>query len=400
MKGQCDMATTAGMEEYETVRARIAGQFTTEKDIPKAIFSDPAIYREELKRIFRGHYWHMVAHRAELPEVNSFKTFWLGETPVLLTRGEDETLRAFVNTCTHRGTLLEQRATGCSKEFECPYHRWLFSNKGNFIGGPGRRDFRSDFVAEDYALREFQVDEIAGLIFCSAAPQVGLEEWLGQCAGHVRDVMLDDGRLTLLGYQNAIFNANWKTYFDNDFYHAPLLHMGFRLLSWHGGQGEVRVEEPVGHFSVGYESSPYEDNGFLADPSLVEMKGTDARARVVALRPAYVLTKHLDTISVRFVRPLGVDRTQVTYAFFGHESDSPEYQAHRVRQASNLLGPSGMITIEDAAVFNRQQMTSRDGGMSRFVVGVDRPAAEARQNDENGNTAGWAYYREVMGFDR
>lgn len=399
MAGQGDVAAQEQHTEYEAVRAKIAARFTSENDIPKAIFSDPTVYQEELKRIFSGKYWHMVAHRAELPELDSFKTLWLGETPILLTRGGDDRIRAFVNACSHRGTLLEQRPKGCSKQFQCPYHRWLFDNEGAFRGAPGQRNFRADFDPLDYGLPELKVEEFAGLVFCSVAADVSLEDWLGDCAGHVRDCMLDDGRMTLLGYQKAIFNTNWKTYFDNDFYHAPLLHMGFRLLSWQGGKGEVRVVEPVGHFSVGYESSPYVDNGFLSDPTLVEMRGTDFRARVVALRPAYVLTKHLDTISIRFVRPLGVDRTEVTYAFFGHETDSPEYRAHRVRQASNLLGPSGMITIEDAAVFNRQQKTAQDGGMSRFVNGVDNAAADSTQNDENGNTAGWAYYRGVMGFD-
>ena len=200
--------------------------------------------------------------------------------------------------------------------------------------------------------------------------------------------MMDDGRLTLLGYQKAVFPTNWKTYFDNDFYHAPLLHAGFRLLNWQGGKGDVYVEQPVGHFSVGYDSQPYEDNGFLADPSVVEMRGSDVRARVVALRPAYVLTKHVDTINVRFIRPLGVDRTEVRYAFFGHETDDSEYRAHRVRQAANLLGPSGFITIEDAAVFSRQQKTAADGGLSRFVNGVDQPPSESTQNDEKWQCGG------------
>ena len=83
----------------------------------------------------------------------------------------------------------------------------------------------------------------------------------------------------------------------------------------------------------------------------------------------------------------------------GHVSDTEEYREHRVRQASNLLGPSGFITIEDAAVFNRQQMTAADGTLARFVKGVDGRPEDATQNDEIGNTVGWAYYREVMGFD-
>lgn len=385
---------------YERVRAAVAARFTNPLDLPKEIFSDPVIYREELSRIFYGPYWHPLAHRAELPEANSFKTAWLGEVPVLITRGADDRIRAFVNTCAHRGTLLEQRPVGVANEFQCPYHRWLFSNEGAFCGAPGQREFRSDFDEKEYALGGLRVEEFAGLIFVSRHPEAPLlEAWLGDCAGHLRDCMLDEGHLTLLGYQKVVYHTNWKTYFDNDFYHAPLLHQGFRILGWQGGKGDVAIAQPVGHFSVGYESTPYVDNGYLADTSVVETRGADRRARVVALRPVTVVTKHVDTVNVRFARPLGVDRTEVSYAFFGHESDTEEYRRHRVRQASNLLGPSGFITIEDAAVFNRQQATAGDGGLERFVKGVDGGPEVATQNDEIGNTVGWAYYREVMGFD-
>ncbi|WJJ14354.1 aromatic ring-hydroxylating dioxygenase subunit alpha (plasmid) [Prescottella equi] len=386
--------------DYEPIRASIAAKFTNPLDLPKEIFSDPAVYHEELERIFYGPYWHPVAHRAELSEINSFKTTWLGEIPILISRGADDRIRAFVNSCTHRGTLLEQREVGVATEFQCPYHRWLFNSGGEFCGAPGEREFRSDFDRKDYGLPELRVEEIAGLIFVTRHPDTPLlETFLGECADPVRDCMIDDGDLTLLGYQKVVYKTNWKTYFDNDFYHAPLLHTGFRILGWQGGKGDVRITQPVGHFSVGYQSTPYVDNGYLADPSVVQFRGTDDRARVVALRPVTVMTKHVDTINVRFARPRGVDRTEVSYAFFGHASDTPEYREHRVRQASNLLGPSGFITIEDAAVFNRQQMTADDRTLARFVKGVDGRPEDATQNDEIGNTVGWAYYRKVMGFD-
>jgi anthranilate 1,2-dioxygenase large subunit len=385
---------------YEQVRAAVAQRYTNPLDLPKEIFSDPVIYEEELRRIFNGRFWHPLAHRAELPEPNSFKTTWLGETPILITRGADDRIKAFVNSCAHRGTMLEQRPVGVADEFQCPYHRWMFNNQGDFCGAPGQKEFRADFDAKDYGLPELRVGEVAGLVFVTRDREAPLlETYLGPCLEPLRDCMLDEGRLTLLGYQKVIYRTNWKTYFDNDFYHAPLLHAGFRILGWQGGKGEVQIAQPVGHFSVGYDSTPYVDNGFLADPSVVETRGTDNRARVVALRPAYVVTKHVDTVNVRFVRPLGVDRTEVSYAFFGHEDDTEEFRRHRVRQASNLLGPSGFITIEDAAVFNRQQKTASDGGLSRFVKGVDGGPEDATQNDEIGNIVGWAYYREVMGFD-
>ncbi|WP_231335906.1 aromatic ring-hydroxylating oxygenase subunit alpha [Actinomadura graeca] len=387
-------------DEYEAVRAKVAARFTNPLDLPKEIFADEVIYREEMRRIFNGPYWHPVAHLAELPEPGSFKTTWLGGVPLLVSRGQDGEVRAFVNTCTHRGTLLEQRSAGVAAEFECPYHRWLFDNQGCFRGAPGLRDFRADFDAGDYALPALRVGRLAGLVFVTRDPGApSLEAFLGEAASPLGDCMLDDGRLTLLGYQKVVYRTNWKTYFDNDFYHAPLLHAGFRMLGWQGGSGKVITTRPVGHLCVEYQSRRYVDNGYLADTSVVEFRGEDDRARVVALRPVTVVTKHLDTINVRFARPMGVDRTEVHYAFFGHEGDTPEYADHRVRQASNLLGPSGFITIEDAAVFSRVQKTSGDDGYQRFVKGADRPPEQATQNDELANTIGWAHYRQVMGFD-
>jgi anthranilate 1,2-dioxygenase large subunit len=366
------------------------------------------IYREELARIFYGPYWHPVAHRAELTSLNSFKTTWLGELPLLVTRGADDRVRAFVNTCTHRGTMLEQQQCGVAEKFECPYHRWLFSNVGSFLGAPGREDFRADFDEKDRALCELRVADLGGLIFVTrSASTPALETFLGDCAQHLRDCMMDDGRLTLLGYQKVIYRANWKIYFDNDLYHVPLLHKGFmRMVSWRGGSADdgqgppiVKVAQPVGHFSLAYQAAPYEDNGYLDDPTVADFKGSDARARLVNLRPVTIVSRHLDTINVRFARPLAVDRTEVHYAFFGHESDSEELARHRVRQASNILGPSGFVSIEDAAVFHRQQRTVADGLPSSFVRGTDRGPEEASMRDEIANVTGWAHYREVMGLD-
>lgn len=385
--------------EFERMQGRIRERFTSAADIPKEVFSDPDVYQEELARIFYGPYWHPVAHRAELPERNAFRTSWLADVPLLIVRGADDRIRAFVNSCAHRGTLLEQRRCGVTERFECPYHRWLYDNDGTFAGAPRRMQFRPDFREEDYGLRELQVAESWGLVFVSMAEQPpDFDAFLGDAAAPLRDCMVDDGDLTLLGYQTVVFQTNWKTYIDNDPYHAPLLHRAFQLLNWQGGKGKVVVTEPYGHMCILYDAQPYADNGFLADPSVVTPMGDDRRARVVALRPVTGIVRHVDTINVRFARPLGVDRTEVRYTFFGHASDDEDYARHRVRQSSNLLGPSGFISIEDAAIYNRVQATARDGGHQRFVAGVGRPLSESSQNDEVANTGWWAHYREVMGF--
>ncbi|BBZ61737.1 (2Fe-2S)-binding protein [Mycolicibacterium monacense DSM 44395] len=385
--------------EFDHIQPAIRKRFTSAADIPKEVFSDPDVYREELTRIFYGPYWHPIAHRAELAERNAFRTRWLADVPLLMVRDGDDRIRVFVNSCAHRGTLLEQRRCGVAERFECPYHRWIFNNDGRFAGAPRRMQFRPDFREEDYGLRELHVVEAWGLIFVSMAAQPPpFDDYLGDSADPLRDCMVDDGNLTLLGYQTVVFQSNWKTYIDNDPYHAPLLHSAFKLLNWQGGSGNVLVSKPYGHMSILYDAQPYVDNGFLADPSVVTRMGDDSRARVIALRPVTGIVRHVDTINIRYARPLGVDRTEVRYTFFGHASDSEDFARHRVRQSSNLLGPSGFISIEDAAVYNRVQATARDGGYQRFVAGVGRPLSESSQNDEVANTGWWAHYQEVMEF--
>ena len=81
-----------------------------------------------------------------------------------------------------------------------------------------------------------------------------------------------------------------------------------------------------------------------------------------------------------------------------------ELLRHRLRQSSNLLGPSGMVSLEDASIFNRVFAGSFTPGNAIFQKGVKEfrklPATELEQNEESGNLARWEYYRTVMDFSR
>jgi hypothetical protein len=94
----------------------------------------------------------------------------------------------------------------------------------------------------------------------------------------------------------------------------------------------------------------------------------------------------------------------VHYAYFSHQDDSPELLAHRIRQASNLLGPSGFISLEDGAVFSRIHGGSRTLGTVAFQKGYQGKPLTApcfvAQNDEASNLLRWERYRQTMGFDR
>lgn len=374
-------------------------------EIPKAIFTDAALYEREIETIFHGAQWHALAHRAEIANPGDFKTMLLGRMPVIVANGEDGKIRVFFNSCTHRGNQVEMASCGNRKAFECPYHRWMFRTNGELAICPGSEEFSPGFDKKDYGLRELRTAEFCGLIFATASADTpAFESWLGAVAGTLAGSLGGDGRLKLLGYQKVRYASNWKAYSDNDGYHAPLLHVGFRLLGWQGGQGSQRPT-PNGHLAFESQLKPVVNRDFLKDPSLIDLKATDPESGslIAQLFPHTVITKHMDVINVRFATPISVDCTEVHYAYFSHADDSEELVRHRIRQSSNLLGPCGMVSMEDASIFNRIHIGSFTPGNAKFQKGVKRTDEvwfDVKQNDESGNLPKWNYYCQLMGFQR
>jgi len=374
-------------------------------EIPKEVFDREDVWRLESQRIFHGPEWHPVAHEGEIPNLGDFKTFYLAEVPLLIVRGEDNQVRVFFNSCAHRGNQLETATCGNKREFECPYHRWLFDSTGRLRGAPSSNDFSPSFTWEKYGLTEIRTAASSGLIFVTMSDQTpDLDTYLGRIKPPLTRLLGGDGRLRLLGYQKVIYTTNWKAYADNDGYHAPLLHAAFKLLNWQGGKGTQSATEN-GHMVFDSELTIPDNAGFLEDASLIEFRGTTSSkgSIVLSIFPLTVLTKHLDMINVRFAIARGADKTEVHYAYFHHADDDADMIRHRLRQSSNMLGPTGLVSMEDASVFHRIQVGSHTPGKATFQKGVAQEhelSFEFKQNDESGNLPRWEHYRKVMGFER
>ncbi|MEA2984076.1 MAG: anthranilate 1,2-dioxygenase large subunit [Alphaproteobacteria bacterium] len=373
--------------------------------LPKEVFHRRDVYEAELQKIFYGPEWHPLAHLSEVPNKGDFKTLQIGEAPVLIVHGDDDKVRVFYNSCPHRGTQLQICARGSTKEIECPYHRWLFSLRGELLGASGMDQFEPNFRKENYGLKELRSGNFNGLVFATCSEEAPeLAVFLKGTTDYLQKALSEDGRLKLIGYQKTIYATNWKEYGDNEGYHPPLLHRAFRLLRWQGGKGSNGVTEG-GHKVVEAEVQPPKAV-FLNDQSLVEFrdKSGPPRSIVVSLWPMTTIVKHMDVINIRYAFPLSQDETEVHYAYYAHQDDSEELLVHRIRQASNLLGPSGFISLEDGAVFSRVHAGSRTLGTVAYQKGYEGKPLSAPcfvgQNDEASNLLRWERYRTTMGFDR
>jgi len=69
---------------------------------PASVYTDPERLQEETAALFRGRPT-VAALSADLPDTGDCVAREVAGVPLLLTRGEDAAVRAFLNICRHRG---------------------------------------------------------------------------------------------------------------------------------------------------------------------------------------------------------------------------------------------------------------------------------------------------------
>lgn len=100
--------------------------------LPGHYYTDPELFSLEQDRIF-GAMWFCAVRAADLAEAGQFRTVQVARESVLITRGRDGALRAFLNICRHRGARLCVEDTGQVKRaFQCPYHAWTYGTMASW----------------------------------------------------------------------------------------------------------------------------------------------------------------------------------------------------------------------------------------------------------------------------
>ncbi len=197
--------------------------------VHRTLFTDPAIFDQEMTRIFGGT-WVFLVHESELPQANDFKCVNIGRRPVIVTRTDQGDIRALMNRCTHRGTTVCMEAHGNAKRFQCAYHGWTFSNTGELLTVTFAEGYGAGFDKAAHNLGRFpRIASYRGYVFGSLNPDVEpLLEWLGPST-EIIDWSIS--ALTTPGARvvrssTMVFNANWKLQNDNngDMYHVPFTH--------------------------------------------------------------------------------------------------------------------------------------------------------------------------------
>ncbi len=397
--------------------------------IPFWLYHDRAVYQQEQERIFKGAAWSYVALEAELPTPGDYRTTFIGETLVIVQRGQDGSLHVMVNRCAHRGAIVRREARGNASEHICIYHRWCYSDKGDLTGVPFLRGIRgqggmgADFKTADHGLQKLRVASHAGVIFATfSAETEPLEEYLGPIfTGHLSRIF--NRPVRVLGYQRQRIAGNWKLYLENlrDTYHGSLLHdfqstFGISRATQAGG---VTMDDSRRHnltyAHAGTDNDEefkalYKDNKVhksklsLEDPSMVRNVrefDDDISLAICGLFPNCTIHQISNSLATRQLRTFGPDEFELYWTLFGYADDTPEMTQHRLSQA-NMVGPAGLISMEDGEaieITHRATKTEPRSACSVVEMGGAGPIINLEHRVNDIAVRGfWSGYARMMGF--
>ena len=397
--------------------------------VPYRLYHDPELYRREQEAIFRGPVWNYLALEAEIPNPGDFRAGWVGDTPVVVNRGRDGAIKAFVNRCAHRGALVRRELAGNAAEHVCIYHQWCYALDGRLTGIPFRRGVRGkggldpSFDMGQHGLRPLRVGSVNGAVFGTLADDAEpLESFLGEpIIAELRRIL--HRPVKVLGYTRQRIRANWKLYAENtrDNYHASLLHeflvtFGLDRATQVGG---VRMDPRHRHNITWAEAdsdtaeaardaynSARIRNDFLTlrEPSLVKFhrdREDKLNLIITSIFPGAVFAVISNSLAVRQIRPRGVDEVEVHQTMLGYEDDPPEMTRHRLWQA-NLVGPAGLVSMEDGEAIELVQRASAPDRDCTTIIELGGGGVisdrDYRVNDVPVRGF-WSYYAELLGIE-
>jgi phenylpropionate dioxygenase-like ring-hydroxylating dioxygenase large terminal subunit len=190
-------------------------------------YSDPGLVPAERERIFAPA-WQYVGRVEALGTGAGYLAGRVGDIPVVVTRDREGELRAFLNVCRHRGSVI---ATGAAtrETLQCPYHAWTYGLDGALKAAP-RSGREPGFDCEGISLQAASVGTWGPFLFVSpdpeAAPLAGI---LGDLPSLVAAAGVDVDRLEFHDRSESTVEANWKIVSENflECYHCSVAHPGF-----------------------------------------------------------------------------------------------------------------------------------------------------------------------------
>jgi glycine betaine catabolism A len=346
-----------------------------EPGLPARWYHDDAHHRRELDAVWYRT-WSCAGRVDEIPNAGDYRLHRIGDQCVVVVRGNDGALRAFHNTCRHRGAELCEADRGAFRHgrIVCPYHAWTYDLAGNLVATPHRLP-SADYDPARHGLYSVPLATWGGYVFVNLAPGPSFEQTFGE-----RVAILDHWPLAdlVLAQRDAhTLACNWKVFWENfsECYHCPRLHPELCSLVPMYGRGVVSAEDdprPTAAGAATTAGSPlapgavtWTPDGHTDLPGFASLTPEEQAAGMtfVTLLPTMFVVTHVDYVRAVRVRPLGPESTELTVDWLV----APDV-AHDGFDRERLCALGRLVVAQDARVCELNQRGLRSRAHERGVL--------------------------------
>ena len=166
--------------------------------------------------------WLYACTVAHVKNPGDYFVFELAHNAIVIVRGRDMEVRAFWNSCRHRGARICEAQRGRSPRLMCPYHQWTYGLDGALLAARG---MAADFDKKDHGLAPVAIENVGGLIFvCLSDTPPPIDRVKADIAEQI--AVYDLERLKVAVQDELIEDANWKLVMENnrECYHCDAGH--------------------------------------------------------------------------------------------------------------------------------------------------------------------------------
>ncbi len=335
--------------------------------MPPAVYRSDAVADAEVTAIFRAG-WIGVGRADMVAEPSDYITLDIAGQAILLLRDNEGILRAYANTCRHRGARLVDGEGSC-KGLRCPFHSWFYALDGRLVSAP-EMEAAQGFDKAENGLITYRAEERLGFAFvCLNADAPDLDTHLGEFAGLHADWPME----SLVSVRRRVLEVecNWKLFLEvfNEYYHLPFVHPD----SIDSVYARPNPPDPVqGGFATQFGATDgtgglLEDQQDKALPDMPGLQGcAKTGARYTWVFPNMAFAANTDALWCYEAYPLGGDRCLVvqTSCFPPETVDLPEFAE---KSAAYLDRMDAALDEDVPALINQQRgMASPDARQGRF----------------------------------
>ncbi len=189
--------------------------------LPRPFYTDPALFQLDLETI---HYrqWFFAGHDCEIETAGDYFTLQLGAYPVVVLRDRDGSIKAFHNSCRHRGSRVCTAERGRAKRLICPYHQWVYDLDGSLKKA---RHMGEDFDTGPFGLKPVHCESVGGYIFiCVGAEAPAWAPFRSEVEPYLAPHRL--GEVKVAVETKTVERGNWKLVWENnrECYHCAANH--------------------------------------------------------------------------------------------------------------------------------------------------------------------------------